>query len=72
MVNLLGEDGYNGHAIYAGLDECLNVEGAKLHIYGKEMTKPFRKMGHITVLDETLEGAIEKAKQVKSTLKVIA
>ena len=72
MVNLLGEDGYNGRAMYAGLDECLNVEGAKLHIYGKEMTKPFRKMGHITVLDETLEGAIEKAKQVKSTLKVIA
>lgn len=72
MVNLLGEDGFKGSAKYSGLEECLAMEGVKVHIYGKTITKPFRKMGHVTILEETLEKAIQKAKKVKSTLKVIS
>lgn len=72
MVNLLGAEGYKGLAKYRGFNNCLDVEGVKVHIYGKAVTKPFRKMGHITILDEKLEGAIEKAKKVKAILKVTA
>ena len=72
MVNLLGEPGYKGPAKYEGLEEVLKIEGVKPHIYGKEMTKPFRKMGHVTVLDEDLDQALKKAHQVKDLLKVIA
>jgi 5-(carboxyamino)imidazole ribonucleotide synthase len=71
MVNLLGEKGYTGNVNYKGLEEVLSMEGVKLHLYGKKTTKPFRKMGHITVLAEDLTKAKEKAKKVKELLKVI-
>lgn len=71
MVNVLGEDGYTGRAHYQNIEECLKIEGVYIHLYGKEMTKPFRKMGHITIVSENLDRAIEKAKIVKNTLKVI-
>lgn len=70
MVNLLGEDGFNGPAIYEGMDEVLRVEGVHVHLYGKKITKPFRKMGHITICDENLNRLKEKAIFVKNTLKV--
>jgi 5-(carboxyamino)imidazole ribonucleotide synthase len=69
MVNLLGEKGFSGNAIYEGLAEVLSIEGVKLHLYGKKTTKPFRKMGHITVLDADLNMAKQKAIKVKETLK---
>lgn len=72
MVNLLGEEGYQGPAKYQGLEKTMGLEGVKVHVYGKAITKPFRKMGHLTILDKTLGGAIEKAKKVKSMLKIIA
>ena len=72
MVNLLGEDGYAGPAKYQGMDEVLAKGGVAIHLYGKVMTKPFRKMGHITIVDQDLDKAKEKAKFVKDTLKVIA
>ncbi len=72
MVNLLGEDGFQGQAIYEGLDQCMAEEGVKIHLYGKEITKPFRKMGHATVLAESLSLAREKARLVKEKLKIIA
>jgi 5-(carboxyamino)imidazole ribonucleotide synthase len=71
MVNILGEDDYRGPVYYDGLTECLKLSGANIHLYGKADTKPFRKMGHATIVDESLEIAIKKAKQLKSTLKVI-
>ncbi|MFM7770616.1 MAG: 5-(carboxyamino)imidazole ribonucleotide synthase, partial [Bacteroidota bacterium] len=46
MINLLGEKGYSGKAVYAGLKDALNTSGVYVHLYGKEETKPFRKMGH--------------------------
>ncbi|MEL6923313.1 MAG: ATP-grasp domain-containing protein, partial [Bacteroidota bacterium] len=72
MVNLLGEDGYKGQAIYENVEKCLAIDGVKMHLYGKEMTKPFRKMGHATILDADLAKAREKARFVKDHLKIKA
>jgi 5-(carboxyamino)imidazole ribonucleotide synthase len=72
MVNLLGEPGYDGPAAYEGLRETLAVAGANVHIYGKKSTRPHRKMGHVTILDPTREGAIAKARIIRDTLKVKA
>ncbi len=70
LVNLLGEKGCVGLAEYEGLNEILKIEGVYVHLYGKKITKPFRKMGHVTVVDEDREQAIEKAKLVKEVIKV--
>ncbi len=72
MVNLLGEEGYTGPAVYRGIEEVLNVPGIYVHLYGKMMTKPFRKMGHVTIVDTDMESLKKKANFVKHTLKVIA
>ncbi|MEZ5052953.1 MAG: 5-(carboxyamino)imidazole ribonucleotide synthase [Chitinophagales bacterium] len=72
MVNLLGEDGYTGEAIYEGLPECLAIEGVYVHLYGKKITKPFRKMGHVTIVDIDTAKAREKANFVKDNLKIKA
>jgi 5-(carboxyamino)imidazole ribonucleotide synthase len=72
MVNLLGEAGYNGPAKYEGADQVLGLKGVYLHLYGKSLTKPFRKMGHVSILDDSVESIRRKADYIKNTLKVIA
>jgi len=72
MINLLGEKGHTGVANYQGLEKVMALDGVYVHLYGKKYTKPFRKMGHITVVDQNREGAIEKAQIIKHTLKVIS
>ncbi len=72
MINLLGEKGFEGKAIYQGLEKALEMDGIYPHIYGKEFTKPFRKMGHITITGKDLDIVKEKAKKVQSLVKVIA
>jgi 5-(carboxyamino)imidazole ribonucleotide synthase len=72
MVNLLGEDGYTGNAKYQGLEECMAMPGVYVHLYGKKLTKPFRKMGHVTITDSNIESLKAKTRKVKETLKVIA
>ena len=72
MVNVLGEDGFKGNARYEGLKELLSIPGVHLHLYGKKVTKPFRKMGHITITDENTVSLKEKALKVKEILKVKA
>ncbi|WP_370090341.1 5-(carboxyamino)imidazole ribonucleotide synthase [Ekhidna sp.] len=72
MVNLLGEDGYTGNAQYEGMEECMGMKGVYVHLYGKKLTKPFRKMGHVTITDQSIENLKTKARQVKETLKVKA
>jgi 5-(carboxyamino)imidazole ribonucleotide synthase len=72
MINLLGEPGFEGKVRYEGLTECMAVEGVKIHLYGKKITKPFRKMGHVTVLAPTIDEAKSKADFVKQKLKVVS
>lgn len=70
MVNLVGEAGYTGDVMYEGMSEILELPGVCPHIYGKRETRPFRKMGHVTIADTTLERARQTAQQVKETIKV--
>jgi 5-(carboxyamino)imidazole ribonucleotide synthase len=72
MVNVLGQPGFSGVAIYEGLEDTLKVDGAFVHLYGKKETKPFRKMGHVTVMDEHIDSLKDKAKFIKENLKVVA
>jgi len=72
MINLLGEKGFEGDAVYEGLEDVLQLEGVYVHLYGKKITKPFRKMGHVTVLAPTMAEAKRKALEVKAKLKVKA
>jgi len=70
MVNVLGEEGFSGLAKYNGLEEVLNQKGVYVHLYGKKLTKPFRKMGHVTIVDNNIEELKKKTNFVKQTLKV--
>ena len=72
MVNLLGEDGYSGEARYEGMQQVLAKNGVHVHLYGKKLTKPFRKMGHITVANHNIDQLKQTVNFVKSTLKVKA
>ena len=72
MINLLGEDNYTGEAKYEGMDSVLSQGGVHVHLYGKKLTKPFRKMGHATISDTNLEQLKEKIKFVQETLKIKA
>ena len=72
MVNLLGEKGFIGNAVYDGIEKVLALPGVYLHLYGKAQTKPFRKMGHATVVNNTLEEAKVIAKKVQEELRIIA
>ncbi len=71
MVNLLGEAGHEGAARYEGLDAVLATDGAHVHLYGKTTTKPFRKMGHVTLTASDAETLPQRARWVQQTLKVI-
>jgi len=72
MVNLIGEPGFEGPVVYEGMEKVLALEGANVHIYGKKTTKPHRKMGHVTIVDQSRASALEKARFVRNTLKVKA
>ena len=70
MVNLLGEEGYEGEPFIEGIHDALEIPELSFHFYGKKETKPFRKMGHITVLSEDLDEALKKALKAKDILKI--
>jgi 5-(carboxyamino)imidazole ribonucleotide synthase len=72
MLNLLGEAGYSGQPVIEGLHEALAIPGLSFHLYDKASTRPFRKMGHITILDNNLNNAIAKIQRVKNILKIRA
>ncbi|MES2419208.1 MAG: 5-(carboxyamino)imidazole ribonucleotide synthase [Bacteroidota bacterium] len=72
MINLLGEKGYEGLAKYDGLEKVMAIDGVYVHLYGKKQTKSFRKMGHVTIIDQNREQAIVKARFVQKTLKVVS
>lgn len=72
MVNILGEPGYEGDAIYERLSDVLNLPGTYVHLYGKKTTKPYRKMGHVTIVGKNLDQAKRQAQMIKQLLKVKA
>ncbi len=72
MVNLLGEEKHTGPAVYQGIKKVANESGVHVHLYGKMITKPYRKMGHVTITDFDLNKLKEKANFVKNTLKIIS
>jgi 5-(carboxyamino)imidazole ribonucleotide synthase len=72
MLNLLGEAGYDGEARYEGADEALAMQGVTIHLYGKKYTRPFRKMGHLTITAPSVAEARRKADHVKHLVKVKA
>lgn len=72
MVNLVGAEGYTGNVIYKNIDNIMQMDGVTPHIYGKKVTRPFRKMGHVTIVHEDLNTARQIAENVKKTIKVIS
>ena len=70
MLNLVGEENSFGKVIYSNLENALNDDSSYVHIYGKEETRPNRKMGHITIICDNFEDAYKKAKNFKNTIKV--
>jgi len=72
MVNLLGEDGFEGPAIYEGMEKLLATEQVFPFLYWKAITKPFRKMGHITIMDDNVTALKEKVEFVKKNIRVIS
>jgi 5-(carboxyamino)imidazole ribonucleotide synthase len=72
MVNLVGSANHTGDVVYQNMEEILEMNGVTPHIYGKKQTKPFRKMGHITIVNQDIDKARKIAQQVKQSVKVIA
>lgn len=72
MVNLVGAEGYTGNVIYENIDKIMAIPGVTPHIYGKKETRPFRKMGHVTIVDEDMDKARKTAEEVKNTIRVIS
>ena len=72
MVNLVGEENHTGPVYYEGIEEIMALSGVYVHLYGKAETRPFRKMGHVTIIDPDLEAARAKARLVKEKIKVIS
>ena len=72
MVNLVGEEGHTGAAVYEHIEKILKIEGVTPHIYGKKETRPFRKMGHVTIVNKDMDTAREIAETVKKTIRVIS
>ncbi|AXP79920.1 N5-carboxyaminoimidazole ribonucleotide synthase [Mariniflexile rhizosphaerae] len=72
MVNLVGAEGFSGNVVYENMEAIMNLEGVTPHIYGKKQTRPFRKMGHVTIVNEDLNEARRIAEEVKKTIKVIS
>ncbi len=72
MVNLVGEEGFSGDVIYEKIEKILSWNGVTPHIYGKKQTRPFRKMGHVTIVNEDITEARRIAEDVKNTIRVIS
>ena len=70
MVNLVGEEGFSGNVVYENISKIMELKGVTPHVYGKKITRPFRKMGHVTIVNEDLSEARRIAELVKSTIRV--
>ena len=72
MVNLVGAEGYSGQVVYENIEKIMSIDGVTPHIYGKRETRPFRKMGHVTIVNENMEEARRIAEEVKNSIRVIS
>ena len=72
MVNLVGSEGHTGPVVYKNIENILKMEGVTPHIYGKKETRPFRKMGHVTIVNKDLNKARKIPQEVKKTIEVIS
>lgn len=72
MVNLVGEEGYSGQVVYENISNIIAIDGVTPHIYGKRETRPFRKMGHVTIVNEDMAAARKIAEKVKNSIRVIS
>ncbi|MFS4482197.1 5-(carboxyamino)imidazole ribonucleotide synthase [Hyunsoonleella sp. 2307UL5-6] len=72
MVNLVGAEGHTGNVVYQNIENIMTMDGVTPHIYGKKQTRPFRKMGHVTIVNEDLNEARRVAENVKKSIKVIS
>ena len=72
MVNLVGAEGFSGDVVYKNIEEILKIDGVTPHIYGKKETRPFRKMGHVTIVNADINIARKVAQKVKEIIRVIA
>jgi 5-(carboxyamino)imidazole ribonucleotide synthase len=72
MVNLVGEEGFSGPVIYENIEKIMAINGVTPHIYGKKETRPFRKMGHVTIVNEDMNEARKIAEEVKNSIRVIS
>src|SRR5690554_2837569 len=72
MVNLVGEEGFSGNVVYENIEKILQLDGVIPHIYGKKQTRPFRKMGHVTITNQDIQKARKIAEEVKNSIRVIS
>ena len=72
MVNLVGEQGFSGQVVYENIEKIMAIDGVTPHIYGKRETRPFRKMGHVTIVNENMTEARKIAEEVKNSIRVIS
>ncbi|MDT0689209.1 5-(carboxyamino)imidazole ribonucleotide synthase [Salegentibacter sp. F188] len=72
MVNLVGDENHTGEVVYKNIEKIMQMDGVTPHIYGKKITRPFRKMGHVTIVNEQISEARKIAEEVKNSIKVIA
>jgi 5-(carboxyamino)imidazole ribonucleotide synthase len=72
MVNLVGAEGFSGDVFYENIEKIMAINGVTPHIYGKKETRPFRKMGHVTIVNEDMEEARRIAEEVKNSIRVIS
>ncbi len=72
MVNLVGAEGYSGNVVYKNIEKIMAIDGVTPHIYGKKQMRPFRKMGHVTIVNEDMFEARRIAEEVKNTIRVIS
>ena len=72
MVNLVGEEGFSGQVVYENIEKIMAIDGVTPHIYGKRETRPFRKMGHVTIVNENMDEARKVAEEVKNSIRVIS
>ena len=72
MVNLVGAEGFSGNVVYKNIQKIMAIDGVTPHIYGKRQTRPFRKMGHVTIVNQDMSAARKIAEEVKKTIRVVS